>query len=125
MKQAAMTSSSKPVPALGVAVLRRGKDEPGERGQNAHVDEGQEREPLSLDARQFCCFRIAADRVDLPADRRAPRHETIERDQRGHDDKDVRQAAVRGDQVGEIEHCAGQHDALRQEERVRLDLDAM
>ena len=126
MKQAAMTSSSKPSAGLGRrGVEARGEDQAGERGQHAHVDEGQEGQPLGLDARQLCRLLVAADRVDPPADRGAPGHEAIERDQRRHDDKDVRQAAVGGDQVGEIEHRAGQHDALAEEERVRLDLDAM
>ena len=30
---------------------------------------------------------------------------------------------MRGDQVGEVEHHARQHDALRDKEQVRLDVD--
>ena len=85
MKQAAMTSSSKPAPAFGVA----------------------------------------ADGVDVAADHCAPRHEGVQRDQHRHDDQHVRQAAVRGDHVGEVEHDKGEQRALAEEEGVRLDLDAV
>ena len=82
MKQAAMTSSSKPRPAFGVAVLRRAaKIRPASAGEHAHVDEGQEGQPLGLDARQLRRLGVAAQRVDAPADRGARGDEDVERDQ--------------------------------------------
>ena len=102
MKQAAITSSSKPGPALGVAVLSRAaKIEPGQRRQQPHIGESVEGQAMGLDARQPRRLLVAAERVDPPADNHAGGDEGVERDQRGHDDQHVRQALVRRHQVGE------------------------
>ena len=84
MKQAAMTSSSKPSAGLRRrGVEPRREHQAGQRRQHAHVDEGQEGQPLGLDARQLRRLLVAAQRIDAPADGRA----------RGDEDDRARSAA--------------------------------
>ena len=94
----------------------RGEHEASERGQHAHVDKGEEGQPLGLDAGEFCRLLIAADRIDLPADCGARCNEAIERDQCDHDHQHVGQAAMRGDQIGEIDDHAEQGCVLERKE---------
>ena len=109
MNTAAITSSSKPRPAFGRrGVEARGEDQAGKPRQHAHVDEGEEGQALGLDAGQLGRLLVAAQRIDAPADRGAVGHEGIERDQHRHDDEDVRQAAIGGQQIAESDHEHGQ-----------------
>jgi hypothetical protein len=84
MKQAAMTSSLKPRPAFG-----RRRDARQRQGRQAlparHVHEVQKGKPLSLDAGELRRLCVAADRVDLPADDGARRHEGVDYYQRRRD----------------------------------------
>ena len=74
----------------------RREHETSERGQHAHIDEGEEGQPLGLDTGELGRLLIAADRIDLPANRGARGDEAVECDQRDHDHHYVRQAAMRG-----------------------------
>src|SRR3989344_2610113 len=88
MKQAAITSSSKPRPALGAPQHR-----------HAHVDEGIEREPLGLDARELGRLLVAAHGIDAAADGGAAGDKVEQHDQQRHHDEHVGQALVRSEQV--------------------------
>src|SRR5215475_5809481 len=101
MKQAAMTSSSKPTPAFGVAVLRRAaKTSPASAA----------RTPMLTKVRKVSRSVLMPD--SLAAYHGAPRHKPVKCDERSHNDKHVRQTAMRGDQVRKIEDDASQQDAL-------------
>ncbi len=78
-----MTSSSNPLPALGVAELRRAATtRPARPGEQAHIGEGEEDQPLGLDAGEPRREHVAPERVDAPPDHRAGGDELVERDQR-------------------------------------------
>ena len=62
MKTAAITSSSNPMPALGVArVQPRRHDHAGQGRQHPHVDKAQEHQPVGPDARKLGGLFVAAD----------------------------------------------------------------
>ena len=66
MMTAAMTVSSKPVPALAWAVPRRAAARmPGEAGRGARQDVDDDRDAVDVDADQPRGLAIAADREDL------------------------------------------------------------
>ena len=83
MKQAAMTSSLKPRPAFGVAVPR-GKDKAGKCCRHAMFTKFRKTSRSALMPESFAAF-VAADRVDLPADDGARRHEGVDYYQRRRD----------------------------------------
>ena len=123
MKQAAMTSSSNELPALGVAEFRRAATmSPARPGEHAHVDEGEERQALGADARELRGEPVAAHRIDAPADRHARRHERVEQDQHAHDDEHVGQALVAGEQIAEAEDQDREDRVLADEQREGLGL---
>ena len=117
MKQAAITSSSKPSAGLGRRRVEPGReDQAGECRQHTHVDEGVEGQPLGLDAGQLRRLLVAADRVDPPADGRAHGDEGVDHDQRRHDDQHVGQALVGRQQEAEIHDDQGDDRVLGREE---------
>ena len=74
-----MTSSSKRVACAGRrGVEPRRHDQPRQPGECAHVDEGEEGQPVGADARQLGRHLVAAQRIDAPADRHARRDERVE-----------------------------------------------
>ena len=82
MKQAAITSSSKPLPALGVAVLSRAANtSPATAASTPMLTKVQNDSQLRLDARQPRRLFVATQRVDAPADGRAGGDEVVEQHQ--------------------------------------------
>ena len=74
MKTAAITSSSNPTPALGVAVFSRAaKISPASAASTPMLTKVRKVSRSVLDARQLRRLAVAADGVDAPADGRATR----------------------------------------------------
>ena len=94
MNTAAITSSSKETPALGVAVFQsRREDQSRKRCQHAHIDESQEGQPLGPDPRKLGRLLVAAQRIDAAAERGGFGQERVDDGQEAHGDQHVGQAA--------------------------------
>ena len=87
MITAAMASSSMPMPALGKPELvRPASSKPGEAGEEAADDVDIDEHAIDIDAGDARGLRIAADRIDVPAERGAG-HEEPQAD-RADDDEE-------------------------------------
>ncbi|MPL90050.1 hypothetical protein SDC9_36095 [bioreactor metagenome] len=104
-----------------VAALRRrgvqprGKDQPGQRGKKAHVDEGEEGQPLGLDPRELGRLGVAAERVDPPADHRVLGDKGVDQCQHCHRDQHVGQAAEGGELVAQEQQRADDDEGAQPE----------
>ena len=106
-------------------IQTRSKNQAGERGQDAHRHEGTERQSLRLDAGEFGCLFIAAQRIDTSADRRARRNEGKERDQNAHDNQDVWQTFVGRKLITQIKDKPGNNYILQDKKRKGAALETM
>ena len=126
MKQAAMTSSSKELPALGVAELSRAATiRPASPASTPMLTKVRK---VSRSVRMPGELRgqpVAAERVDAPADRHPRRHEGVEQDQHAHDDEHFRQALIGGELVAEEQDQHGEDRVLADEQRERLGVHGL
>ncbi len=75
--------------------------------RNAHQREDANGDPAGLDAGEFCCFRVAADREDIAAEAQAGGDE-------GHDDADDDGDQDRnGNAVGDVQAGFGPGNVVR------------
>ena len=86
----------------------------GEAGQDAHIDEDPERDRLDLDAGQVGRVDVAADRVDVPAERHPVGQQGVAERQEREQHQDPRHKGERKIEPGRECHRHTAHEQIAQ-----------